>query len=284
MSDKFSKYLAAFRKNHNTQRALLNMIENWKSNLDKGNKTGAAFVDLSKTFDTLDHFLLIAKLEAYGFDNLSLEFMKNYLTNRKQRCKFGNSFSVWRKITSGVPQGSVLGPLLFNIFINDIFLFAKNSTLCNCADDNAQFSCEKTFDQVINNLRTDFHTLKVWLFDNVLVFNPKKCHFMTRGNGNNLCDFSCDDIIIKNSLSDKIWMFCNRESMKNISKIQERHLRLMTNNYELSYEEVLDLTNEISPHQRCLNSLMTEVYKCLNGISPEIMNDTFAVPKHQYNT
>ena len=89
MSDKFSKYLAAFRKNHNTQRALLNMIENWKSNLDKGNKTGAIF---------LDHFLLIAKHEAYGFDNLSLEFMKNYLTNRKQRCKVGNSFSVWEKL------------------------------------------------------------------------------------------------------------------------------------------------------------------------------------------
>ena len=62
-----------------------------------------------------------------------------------------------------------------------------------------------------------------------------------------------------------VWMFCNRKSMKKVNKIQERYLRLMTNNYELSYEELLDLTNEISPHQRWLNSLMTEVYKCLNG-------------------
>ena len=85
-----------------------------------------------------------------------------------------------------------------------IFLFAKNSTLYNYADDNTQFSCEKTFDQVINNLQTDFRTLKVWFYDNFLVLNPKKCHFVTLVNGRNLCNFSCDDIIIKNSLSEKI--------------------------------------------------------------------------------
>ena len=93
--------------------------------------------------------------------------------------------------------------MLFNIYINDVFLFAKNSTFCNCADDNTQFSCEKTFAQVINHLQTDFHTLKVWFYDNFLVSNPKNCHFLTLGNGSNLCDFSRDDIIIKNSSSEK---------------------------------------------------------------------------------
>ena len=100
-------------------------------------------MDLSKVSDNFDHSLFIAKLEAYGFDSLSLEFMKSYLANKIQTCKVGNCFSVWRKIASGVLQGSKLGPLLFNIFINDIFLFAKNSTLCNYADDNTQFSCQK---------------------------------------------------------------------------------------------------------------------------------------------
>ena len=146
-----------------------------------------------------------------------------------------------------------------------------------------------------------------------MVLNPKKCHFLTLGNGNNLCSLSCDDIIIKNSLLEKIfwlsmdnnldfsgricnicktankrlndlfrvsasmnsdkcsllinsfikshfnycpliWMFSNRKSIKKVNKIQERYLRLMTNNYGLSYEELLDLTNEISPHQQCSNS------------------------------
>ena len=81
-----------------------------------------------------------------------------------------------------------------------------------------------------------------------------------------------------------IWMFCNRKSMKKVNKVQERYLSFMTNNCKLSYEELLDLTNEISPHQRCLNSLMTALYKCLNGISPDIMNDILAVSKHQYDT
>ena len=84
MNDKFSKYLTGFCKNHNIQYALLNMIENCESNLNKGNEIGAIFMDLSKAFHSLSHSLLIAKLEEYGFDSLSLEFMKNYLTNRKQ--------------------------------------------------------------------------------------------------------------------------------------------------------------------------------------------------------
>ena len=141
----------------------------------------------------MDHFLLIAKLQAYGFDSLSLEFMKNYLTTENRDARSETVLGYSEKLH----QAS-------RIFIDNIFSFAKNSTLCNYANDNTQFSCEKTFGQVINNLQPDFRTFKVWLYDNFLALNLKKCHFMTLGNRNNLCNFSCDDIIIKRSLSERI--------------------------------------------------------------------------------
>ena len=93
------------------------MLEKWKEALDKGNLVDAIFMDLSKACDTQNHDLLIAKLEAYGLSINSLRYIRSYLNNGLQRASVNNSFSLWKDIVAGLPQGSILGRLLFNMFI-----------------------------------------------------------------------------------------------------------------------------------------------------------------------
>ena len=113
----FSKFQCGFRTGFNGQRYLLAMVQKWHKTLDGGGETGAVLTDLSKAFDCIDHNLLIAKLNAYGFEKQSINFIYSYLTKRKQRMKVDSAVSLWEMLFSGVPQGSVLGPLLFNIYI-----------------------------------------------------------------------------------------------------------------------------------------------------------------------
>ena len=151
MEDKLSKLLTGFRKNHSTQHCLVNMLEKWKNTLDKGGFVCAIFMDLSKAFDTMNHDLLIAKLGAYGFQEDALVFMKSYFTNRQQRVRVNSNFSMWEKIISGVPQGSILGSLLFSI-LNDLFLFVENSDLSNYADDGTLYSSDNNLQKVKETL------------------------------------------------------------------------------------------------------------------------------------
>ena len=107
-----------------------------EKSVNNGGAFGVLLVDLSKTFDCLSRELLIAKLDAHGFDKKSLTLINNYLSNRKQRVKINDSFSSWGEVLFGVLQGSILGPLLFNIFICDMFYFMVDFQIANYADDS----------------------------------------------------------------------------------------------------------------------------------------------------
>ena len=122
----FHKFLSdqqcGFRKGYSTQHCLLNLLEKWKNSIDKGKVFGGLLTDLSKAFDWLDHELLTAKLNAYGFTLPALRLIHDYLSNGKQRTKIDDNYSSWSEILFGVSQGPILGPLPFNIVLTNLFL------------------------------------------------------------------------------------------------------------------------------------------------------------------
>ena len=181
----FSKFQCGFRKGFSTQNCLLYMIENWKESLDQGGHYGALLTDLSKAFDCIMHDLLIAKLQAYGFDNDSLNFICNYLVDREQRVKINSSFSTWSKIEYGVPQGSILGPLLFNINTLDMFFEQKDVNFAAYADDNTPYFCDKNLEVLLSKLQICALKLFEWFSNNYMKMNPNKCHLILSSNNEN---------------------------------------------------------------------------------------------------
>ena len=174
----FSKFQCGFRKGFNAQHCLITMIEKWRRSVDGNGLADALLTDLSKTFGCVDHELLIAKLYAYDFGKNSLHFINSYMKRRKQRTKTNFSYSVFAKIYFGVPQGSILGPLLFNIYICDLFLQNSDIDIADYADDNTPYASSSDLDSVIFNLQKNTKRIFRWFFNNNLISNAEKSHLI----------------------------------------------------------------------------------------------------------
>ena len=194
MSDKLSPLLSDFRKGYISQHAILHLLETWHKWLDKKKVVGALLMDLSKVFDCVNHNLLIAKLHAYGFSDSALHLIKSYLSDRFQRVGVDGSYSSWRELLTGIPQGSILGPLLFNIYLNDLmFLFQESSVeICNYADDNTLFTSGTTLSDVKVSLEGAYVKISDWFSNNGLQLSAEKCKLLILGKPNSEENASLD--------------------------------------------------------------------------------------------
>ena len=145
-------FLCGHRKGFNTETAVLSLLVKWKSTLDKKRFAGAVLMNLSKAFDTINHEVMIAKLNAYGFSEPSLKLLCNYLKDRLQHIKINLTFSEWSELIQGVPEGSVLGSLLLNIYINELFYVPNDVDICNYADETTPNVCDSSLKVVIEKL------------------------------------------------------------------------------------------------------------------------------------
>ena len=176
----FSTRQFGFLPGRSTVLQLIKVIDKWTEIIDNKGRIDVAFCDFMKAFDKVPHKRLILKLKMYKIGNAFTDWIIDFLKDRKQRVRVGDTFSDWKSITSGVPQGSVLGPLLFLIYINDLPDCAENSQVYLFADDTKIFKgiyknedCEK--------LQEDIRKMEEWTKKWLLRFHPEKCKFMRVG-------------------------------------------------------------------------------------------------------
>ena len=311
-----SKYQCGFKEGYSTQYCLLSMLKKWKRVVDNGKVFGILLTDLSKAFDCLSHELLLAKLHAYGFSFSALRLIHSYLTNRKQRTKINSSYSSWQEILFGVPQGSILGPSLFNIFLCDTFFVVSQTDFAAYADDNTPYS------------------------DNQMKANKDKCHLIVSNNVK--VSMKIDSIEVENSHCEKpvgvkddrelkfkehlegiikkaskkvnvlsritpymniakrkllmnsffisqfnycplIWMCHSRTINNKINSLHERCLRIIYNDYRSSFEYLLDRDKGVTIHLKSVRTLAIEMFKVSKNLSPQLVTEIFEKRNNVYD-
>ena len=178
---------SGFRPLHSTVTALLEATNSWAYNIYQGNVNAVVFLDLKKAFDTVNHEILLSKLRAYGIGGVAGNWFKSYLNNRNQKCFVNGQLSGSRSLLCGIPQGTILGPLLFLIYINDLPNCLVHSRPRMYADDTHLTFASNNLDDIEYHLNLDLAKVNKWLIANRLTLNQSKTEFMLIGARQRLC-------------------------------------------------------------------------------------------------
>ena len=226
---------SAYISGHSTQTSLHRVVDDWYENINEGEYTGACIFDISKCFDTISHKNLLFKLEKYGIMGKALGWFKSYLSGRQQAVTCNNSLSTLKGLEYGVPQGSVLGPYLFLIYINDIQNFSTNGCYLNIfADDLIVYTSDKCLETLRLRLQNAVNAIGDWYFQNRLKINPTKSKLMVIATKSQL----------KNVNDSSFFITLNGLSIPLVDEV--RYLGLIITN-DLSWEKhILEHSNSLN--------------------------------------
>ena len=202
---RLSPNLSGFIKGHSCCTALLKLTEeDWRPCLDGREAVAAVAIDLSKAFDSVCHPLLLAKLKAFSFTYDALEIITAYLIGRRQRDKLDGVHSTWRTVKTGVLQGSLLGPLLFNMYVNDLNYFIANTSLRLYANDTTQYASDVSPMVLQFVINSDLSVLSRWFRINFLQINTAKTQAIAIGPSSYQCEFHLNDSNVRTKDTLKI--------------------------------------------------------------------------------
>ena len=238
-----SQSQSAFLKHNSTITSLLQTSSKWYTSIDKGNITVICFLDICKCFDCIDHSLLIEKLPQYGITGTELSWFESYLSSRKQTTKHNNTTSSFLNISTGVPQGSVLGPLLFLLFINDLCKLPLYSEIALFADDTCIYLSGPNIDSIITRLQSDLDTISNWFLRNKLTINTQKSFAVVIGTGQKLSN------IVKPFPS----LFLNKATLEYHSSA--KYLGITIDSTLSWKEHIVDISTKIKPKLGALTRL-----------------------------